>query len=156
MFIKVVCPICSCFRLPPFGKFTVGTDYSFEYLIDAEKVMDDSGEMITFPKNIFKSCFNRLGEAITSYCPMEKDHTTYCVYLILRDSRPDYQEIKTYAKIMNVNYIQAKNALILKRNLLASGNAYEIKELLNKLSSFQVHYEVEPAYPYNNIGSVQE
>lgn len=57
---------------------------------------------------------------------------------------------------MNVNYIQAKNALILKRNLLASGNAYEIKELLNKLSSFQVHYEVEPAYPYNNIGSVQE
>lgn len=149
MFIKVVSPICSCFRLPPFGKFTVGTDYSFEYLIDAEKVMDDSGEMITFPENIFKSCFNRLG-------PMEKDHTTYCVYLILRDSRPDYQEIKTYAKIRNVNYIQAKNALILKRNLLASGNAYEIKELLDKLSSFQVHYEVEPAYPYNNIGSVQE
>lgn len=143
MFIKVVCPICSCFRLPPFGKFTVGTDYSFEYLIDAEKVMDDSGEMITFPENIFKSCFNRLGE--------EKDHTTYCVYLILRDSCPDYQEIKTYAKIMNVNYIQAKNALILKRNLLASGNAYEIKELLDKLSCFQVHYEVEPAYPYHNI-----
>lgn len=150
MFINIVCPVCSCFRLPPYGKFTVGTDYSFEYLIDAEKVMDDSGEMITFPESIFKACFDHFGEAITSYCPMAADHTTYCVYLTLRDSHPDFHEIKAYAKIMHVNYIQAKNALILKRNLLASGNAYEIKELLDKLSSFQVHYEVDPPYPYNN------
>ena len=149
MFIEMVCRVCTCFRLPPYGRFTVGTQYSFEYLIDAERVIDDSGEMITFPENMFQSCFGHFEEAVTSYSPMSGDRTTYCVYLVICSLPPALEEIKAYAKNMQVNYLQAKKALIQGRNLIFSGNAYYTGKILKKLSSFQVHYEVEPAYPYD-------
>lgn len=149
MFIEMVCQVCTCFRLPPYGRFTVGTQYSYEYLIDAERVIDDSGEMITFPENMFQSCFEHFEEAVTSYSPMQADRTTYCVYLVVCGIPPALEEIKAYAKNMQVNYLQAKKALIQGRNLIFSGNAYHTGKILKKLSGFQVHYEIEPAYPYD-------
>ncbi len=148
MFIETVSQLCSCFQLPPWGKFRVGVHYSFEYLIDAERVMDDSGDMITFPEKIFKSHFNNLTEAITSYSPILMDSTIYSIYFIIKDLNPSLDEIKVYAKIKNVNYIQAKKALTNGRNLIFSGSAYSVREILKNLNQFQVSFEIEPVYPY--------
>lgn len=144
----VSCLVCSCFQLPPYGKFTVGTQYSFEYLMDAEKVVDDLGAIITFPESTFKACFDNFGEAITSYSPMVQDCTTYHIYLVICDSNPALKDIKAYAKIMHVNYLEAKKMLTHKRNLIASENAANTGEILRRLNQYQVHYEVEPEYPY--------
>ena len=59
-----------------------------------------------------------------------------------------YKLYKAYSKILNLNYVQAKYALKNKRNLIVSGNACEIKEILYKLKQFKVHYEINPPYPY--------
>ncbi|MDE6743556.1 MAG: hypothetical protein K2J95_06755 [Lachnospiraceae bacterium] len=149
MFVEMVCQVCTCFRLPPNGRFTVGRQYSYEYLIDAERVIDDSGEMITFSENMFQSCFEHFEEAVTSYSPMLEDRTTYCVYLVIGGLPPALEEIKAYVKTMQVNYLQAKKALVQGPNLIFSGNAYHTGVILKKLSDFQVHYEIEPTYPYD-------
>lgn len=80
---------------------------------------------------------------------MSADRTTYCVYLVIGGLPPALEEIKAYAKNMQVNYLQAKKALIRGRNLFFAGNAYHTGEILKKLSGFQVHYKIEPAYPYD-------
>lgn len=56
--------------------------------------------------------------------------------------------IKAYAKVMNVNYLQAKRALMQKRNLIAAGSAYDIWKMLGRLEPFNVHHEIGPEYPY--------
>lgn len=89
--------------------------------------------------------------AVTSYSPMLEDPTTYRVYLVPGGIPPALEEIKAYAKTMQVNYLQAKKALVQGRNLIFSGNAYHTGEILKKLSGFQVYYEIEPAYPYDKI-----
>lgn len=148
MFVETFCLLCSCFHLPSNGRFTVGKQYPFEYLIDARRVVDDFGERIEISENIFQSCFDHIEKAVTSYCPIYADRTTYCVYLVICDFPPALEEIKAYAKLMQLNYIQAKKALSHGRNLISSKDAYHTGEILKKLSGFQVHYEVEPAYPY--------
>ena len=47
LFECVQCLMCICRQLPPYGHFTVGLDYVFDYIIDARKVTDDLGETIT-------------------------------------------------------------------------------------------------------------
>ncbi|GAB2043910.1 hypothetical protein AGATL06_04060 [Agathobaculum sp. TL06] len=149
MFIEAKCCMCRCVRLPSYGKFTVDSCYGFDYLIDAEKIIDDLGNEIVFPETIFKLCFGNLGEWVTAYCPMSMDHTVYSIFLILHDTIPSLDEIKAYAKIKKVNYLQARKALIYKRNLLVSGDAYDIRNIiLEKLNTFQIQYEIEPPYPY--------
>lgn len=147
MFFEAACHVCSCVKLPPQGKFTLGSYYVFEYLIDAEKVIDDSGNGIVVSEKRFKLYFENHGKAVTSYSPMSMDCTIYSIYLMIQDTIPALEEIKAYAKIMNKNYLQAKKALK-QRNLLISGNAYDIMEVLKKLNTFQVRYEIEPPYPY--------
>lgn len=46
MFFEIACHRCSCIKLPPQGKFTLGSCYVFEYLIDAEKIIDDFGNSV--------------------------------------------------------------------------------------------------------------
>lgn len=147
MFFDVACHVCRCVKLPPQGRFTEGSYYVFEYFIDAEKIIDDFGNDIIFSENIFKQYFENLGKAVTTYSPMSMDCTIYSIYLIVQGPVPALEEIKAYAKIANKNYLQAKKALK-QRNLLISGNAYNIMEVLKKLNTFQVQYEIEPPYPY--------
>lgn len=144
LFECVCCPMCACRRLPPYGNFTVGLDYAFDYIIDARKVTDNLGETITLPEAVFLSCFEKLGEVIT----IHSDTTEYHLYLILRGDSCSLEEIKAYAKAINVNYLQAKRALTQKRNLIAAGRAYDIWKMLGRLEPFDVHYEIEPEYPY--------
>lgn len=141
--------VCTCFQLPPDGTFTIGREYTFGYIIDAEKVVDDLGQVITFPEKVFKSCFYNFGDNITPFDdPMLHDKTIYHVYFILGEGHFDLEAVKAYSKLMNVNYIQAWRILNDKRILVATGNAYDIRELFNKLIPFQVHYEISPPYPY--------
>lgn len=147
MFFEADCHICSCVKLPSQGKFTLGSYYVFEYLIDAEKIIDDFGNSIIFSENIFKLYFENHGKAVTTYSPISMDCTIYSIYLIIQGPIPTLEEIKVYAKIVNKNYLYAKKALK-QRNLLISGNAYDIMKVLKKLNTFQVQYEIEPPYPY--------
>ena len=148
MFVNIRCFICKCVKLPPYGNFTIGTNYSFEYLIDAEKIIDDFQNKITTSENIFKKCFDNIDEVVTSYSPVLNDCTDYKIYLVLHEKKPSIEEIRVYAKIMNKNYLQAKKELKFKKNLLVSGNAYDIGDILRILYTFQVEYEIEPPYPY--------
>lgn len=115
---------------------------------DAKKVTDDQEAAITFPEPVFLSCFENLGEAITSFSPILSDTTEYHIYLILNDAGCNLEEIKAYAKVMNVNYLQAKQVLTQKRNLIAAGSAYDILEILDRLTQFEVRYEIEPEFPW--------
>lgn len=148
LFECVRCPMCACRQLPPYGNFTVGLDYAFDYIIDARKVTDNLGETITLPEAVFLSCFENLGEAITSFSTMQSDAIEYRLYLVLRGDICSLEEIKAYAKTMNVNYLQAKRALTQKRNLIAAGRAHDIWKMLGRFELFDVHYEIEPEYPY--------
>lgn len=146
LFYCVRCLICTCRQLPPHGNFHIGEDYTFESIIDAREVIDSVGEAITFPENVFLTYFDNLREAVTSFCSI--DNTKYHIYLILCKTSCSLEEIKACAKVMNVNYLQARRILIQKRNLLAVGSAFEMREILDKLSLFHVRYEIEPEYPY--------
>lgn len=148
MFVENFSLLCSCFRLPPNGRFTVGKKYLFEYLIDARRVVDDFGGKVELSENIFQSCFDHIEKAVTSYSPIFADRTTYHVYLMIFGSSPTLEEVKAYAKTMQLNYIQARKALVYGRNLVSSQNACHTGETLKKLKGFQVKYEIEPAYPY--------
>lgn len=50
LFECVRCPMCACRRLPPYGIFTVGLDYAFDYIIDAMKVTDNLGKQLYYQK----------------------------------------------------------------------------------------------------------
>lgn len=156
LFECVRCPMCACRQLPPYGNFTVGLDYAFNYTIDARKVTDNLGETITLPEAVFLSYFENLGEAITSFSPMHSDMTEYHLYLVLRGDICSLEEIKAYAKTMNVSYLQAKRALTQKRNLIMAGRAYDIWKMLVRLEPFNVHHEIEPEYPYIWIKDEQD
>ena len=93
LFECVQCLMCICRQLPPYGHFTVGLDYVFDYIIDARKVKDDLGETITLPEAVFLSCFENLGEAITSFSPILYDTTEYHLYLILSGSGCSLEEM---------------------------------------------------------------
>ena len=96
----------------------------------------------------FDSCFEHIPEATTSFCPMSFDKTIYHIYLILDEDSNNREEIKACAKVLNINYLKAREKLNHKRCLLTSGEAGMIQGVLEKLSAFDVHYEIEPPYPY--------
>lgn len=143
--------ICSCSKLPPEGSFTVGQEYKFECAIDTVKVLDNLEQIIVFPDKIFKSCFCDFADPVypvTSISPVFHDKTIYCIYFVCEQGNYNLGAIKAYSKLMNVNYVQAKRKLNNKRVLVATGNAYYIRDLLNEIAKFQVHYEIIPPYPY--------
>lgn len=141
--------VCTCFKLPPNGNFTVGKIYGFAHTEKYIGIIDNHGETIFLSENDFYVYFNQIGEAVTSVLhPIMYDKTIYNIYLVLEQDTCSLDEIKACAKILHLNYVQAKCALKNKRNLLASGDACEIKEIVYKLNCFQVQYEIEPPYPY--------
>lgn len=150
IFVETSCRMCRCMQIPDYGHFTVDKHYVFEFVIDAENIIDDDGQKITVPESVFQSCFENLGEAVSfSFGPMFTDQTIYRVYLILREQNPDLEEIKVYSRIMHVNYVQAKRALTEKRNLMSCANAYNTAEILKKISHYHVNCETEPEFPYD-------
>lgn len=149
LFCSVSSLVCTCVGLPPNGHFTIGKTYGFVNTEKFIEIMDNHEETIFLSENDFYLYFNQIGEAVTSVLhPMMYDKTIYHIYLVLEHDTCSLDEIKAYAKILHLNYVQAKYALTNKRNLLASGDACDIKEILYKLCRFQVHYEIEPPYPY--------
>lgn len=141
--------LCVCTQVPPEGSFAVGRYYEFDYYIDAEGVVDDHGAEIILAEPLFLACFTRC-EAVTCFCPMLSDQTLYSVYLLLAEDKPNLEEIRAYAKLTGCNYLQAKAALSQKRQLLAQGKAYTIRDIREKLERLGVCYEIEPPYPYED------
>ena len=142
---------CSCSRLPPDGAFTVGQEYTFAYMIDTVEIQDDLGQIIVFPEKVFESCFCDFADPVypvTSFSPMLQDQTIYHLYFVLEQDQSNLEAIKACSKLMNVNYLQAKRILHDRRVLIATGDAYDMRELLHQLAHYQVQYEVSPPYPY--------
>ncbi len=84
----------------------------------------------------------------TSYIPMLYDKTVYAIYLIIKGSKYNHAELKAFSKICNINYLEANQKLKHKKNFMGKGNAYWIKDTLQKLSLYHVAYEIVPPYPY--------
>ena len=80
----------------------------------------------------------------------KKDKTIYHLYFVLDQGHHSLDAIKAYSKLFNVNYVQAKGVLNDKRVLIATGSAHDMREILNELKHFQVHYEISP--PYGSAG----
>ena len=147
-FQRACSQICTCCQHPSSGHFTVGKIYAFKYIIDAQQIMDDKEEWITLCDQTFHSCFEDITEVTTSFCPMSFDKTIYHIYLILDEDSNNRKEIKACAKVLNINYLKTREKLNHKRCLLTSGEAGMIQGVLEKLSAFDVHYEIKPPYPY--------
>ena len=47
--------MCSCYRLPEDGSFTVGQEYAFVNTIDVVEIVDDLGQVMVFPEKILIS-----------------------------------------------------------------------------------------------------
>lgn len=86
------------------------------------------------------------GIPATSYSPMLYDKNIYKIYIILKENKCNKTEIKAFSKVCNVNYIEANKRLKDKRNLIGEGNAYWVKDILEKLLQYDVNYEIIPPY----------
>lgn len=88
------------------------------------------------------------GSPVTTDIPMLRDKTTYVVYVILKEKQCNNFEIKAVAKVCNINYLEARNKLINRKTLIAQGNAYEIRDILEILLQYDVNFKILPPYPY--------
>ncbi len=95
-----------------------------------------------------KEVENTNGMPVTTDIPMLRDKTIYKLYLIKRDKIYNKSEIKVVSAICKVNFIEARNMLSNPVILIAKGNAYEMRDLLQLISCYDVHYEIKPSYPY--------
>ena len=67
--------ICSCYRLPEDGSFTVGQEYAFSNTIDAVEIVDALGQVMVFPEKIFESYFCDFADpvySVASLGPIDK------------------------------------------------------------------------------------
>ncbi len=74
------------------------------------------------------------------------DKNIYQIYMILKESKCSIEEIKAFSKLCNINYIQSKNRLKNKRNMIGEGNAYWVRDILEKLMQYNIDYEIVPPY----------
>ena len=95
-----------------------------------------------------KEVENTNGMPVTTDIPMLRDKTIYKLYLIKRDKIYNKSEIKVVAKMCRVDFIEARNRLSNSVVLIAEGNVYEMRDLLQIISGYDVLYEVKPSYPY--------
>ena len=139
-----------CRRLPPGGAFTVGELYPMGYAGGREQLWDDKNEPVPLPPEVLEACFSLAGEAVTAFSPLLSDPAGYRVYLIQQGPKPGLAEIKAYAALKGVNYLQARQALRQGRNLIAAGTVGEVRDVLAQLARFPVRCITEPAYPHGN------
>ena len=88
------------------------------------------------------------GMPVTTDISMLRDKTIYQLYLIKKDKIYNKSEIKVVAKMCRVDFIEARNRLSNSVVLIAEGNVYEMRDLLQIISGYDVLYEVKPSYPY--------
>ena len=72
--------VCSCFRTPDIGSFSIGQEYTFECTPGAVKVLDDLGQVIVFSEKIFEDYFWDCGDPIypvTSLQPTDKTSSLF-------------------------------------------------------------------------------
>lgn len=139
--------VCSCTQVPVSGSFTIGSYYDYTYLIDGVQIGDDSSTLISLGEKEFKSCFVQ-EEPVTAHLHIWDDHNVYSLYLVLMDDKCSIEEIRACAKLLNINYLQAKKTLNQKRNLIVQGKAYAMQDICKKLAPFPIQYEIDPPYPY--------
>ena len=85
---------------------------------------------------------------VTSDVPMLYDKNTYKIYVFAENIEKNYAVVKAVSKVCGLNYIAVKNMLKEGENLIFEGDAYEIKDVLDKLMKCEIQFEVKPPYPY--------
>ena len=73
---------------------------------------------------------------VTSDVPMLYDENNYAI-------------VKVVSKVCGLNYIAVRNMLKEGENLIFEGNAYETRDVLDKLVKSEIQFEVRPPYPYD-------
>lgn len=91
---------------------------------------------------------NTNGMPVTTDIPMLRDKTVYKLYLIKKDKIYSKNEMKVVSAICKVNFIEARNRLSNPVIFIAEGDAYEMRDLLQLISCYDVSYEIKPSYPY--------
>lgn len=85
---------------------------------------------------------------VTCYSTMLYDESIYKIYIILKESKYNKEEIKAFSKVCHINYIEASKKLKNKRNLIGEGNAYWVRDILEQLLKYDINYEIIPSYCY--------
>lgn len=85
---------------------------------------------------------------VTTYTePIYEDKNIY-VIILAPGNTVVKQNIKAISKIINKNFIYAKQCLENSPIEIAKGTALEIIELKKSLDSYGIKYSITPAFPY--------
>ena len=86
--------------------------------------------------------------SITTDRAMLYDRKIYIVYLVLQGHKFNHQALRAVSKICNINYLGVKDKLLLTKNVIAEGNAFQIREIALRLQQYGVNFKIEPPFPY--------
>lgn len=86
---------------------------------------------------------------VTSDVPMLYDENAYKIYVLVENVEKSYAIVKVVSKVCGLNYIAVRNMLKEGENLIFEGNAYETRDVLDKLVKSEIQFEVRPPYPYD-------
>ena len=87
------------------------------------------------------------GWATTYIEPKYEDETVYKIVLD-HGSDATKENIKAIAKVMNCNYLRAKEVINDAGHILAEGKATEIEIFIQLLLQSRIKYHIEPEWPY--------
>ena len=87
------------------------------------------------------------GWATTYIDPLLEDAALYTVSLA-KGNNATKETIKAVAKISNKNILQAKRMIEESPVDIYVGKAVQVKDILNRLESLSIAYNVTPAFPY--------
>lgn len=87
------------------------------------------------------------GWATTYIEPKYEDETVYKIVLD-RGSETTKENIKAIAKVMNCNYLRAKEVINDADCVLAEGKATEIEKHIQQLLRSSINYHIEPEWTY--------
>jgi hypothetical protein len=107
-------------------------------------------EMIRFIEKSVQGvrCPNCGWSIITSYIEkVDIDKTQYSIF-ILHVTNINIEKIKLVAKIMDINYLEAKEVLLSDEVKLCEAKAPKIKKIVEELENEKIPYKVIPDFVY--------
>lgn len=87
------------------------------------------------------------GWATTLFNPIDLDQTIYTVKIDIIGN-PTREQLKTFSKILNVNYLETTK-LLKEGSATFSGKAIEIKDKIMTIKQYNIHYSISPAFKYD-------
>jgi hypothetical protein len=109
-----------------------------------------NSEMIGFKEKSVQGvkCPNCGWSILTSYInEINTDNTVYTIS-ISKVKKVNISQIKLIAKLVNVNYLQAKEILLSGKTKIYEAKAPKIKKMIDDLEKEEISYTVFPEFKY--------